>query len=164
MPRDRWTRILIILLSIIAAFYLAERLLALGQAFVDIIELLALVGLRVMPKKEAEANKLVGLASEEVTRILKDHLELLLEAEHVGWWQQKRNEGFRLRDVKNNDLKHHDAMIHMSEFEKEFGKETAEQYRKEDEKNVLGIPGRVDMVDYVIVPIMGYAKEEPGGQ
>ena len=45
MPRDRWARILIILLSIIAAYYLAEKLLALGRAFVDIIELLALAWL-----------------------------------------------------------------------------------------------------------------------
>ena len=45
MPRDRWTRILIILLSVIAAYYLAGRLLALGQAFVDIIELLAMAWL-----------------------------------------------------------------------------------------------------------------------
>ena len=45
MPRDRWTRILVILLSIIAAYYLAEKLLALGRAFVDVIELLALAWL-----------------------------------------------------------------------------------------------------------------------
>jgi len=45
VPRDRWTRILVILLSIIAAYYLAEKLLALGRAFVDIIELLALAWL-----------------------------------------------------------------------------------------------------------------------
>lgn len=45
MPRDRWTRILVILLSIIAAYYLAEKLLTLGRAFVDIIGLLALAWL-----------------------------------------------------------------------------------------------------------------------
>jgi predicted PurR-regulated permease PerM len=45
MPRDRWARILTILLSIIAAYYLAEKLLAIGQAFVDIMQLLALAGL-----------------------------------------------------------------------------------------------------------------------
>jgi len=45
MPRDRWARLLIILLIIIAAYYLAERLLAFGQAFVDVIELLAMAWL-----------------------------------------------------------------------------------------------------------------------
>jgi predicted PurR-regulated permease PerM len=45
MPRDRWTRLLIILLSIIAAHYLAEKLLAVGRAFVDIAQLLALAWL-----------------------------------------------------------------------------------------------------------------------
>lgn len=45
MPRDRWARILIVLLSIIAAYYLAEKLLALGRAFVDVIQLLALAWL-----------------------------------------------------------------------------------------------------------------------
>ena len=45
VPHDRWSRILIILLSLIAAYYLAEKLLALGRAFVDIIELLALAWL-----------------------------------------------------------------------------------------------------------------------
>lgn len=45
MPRDRWARILIVLLSIIAAYYLAEKLLALGRAFVDVFELLALAWL-----------------------------------------------------------------------------------------------------------------------
>jgi predicted PurR-regulated permease PerM len=45
MLRDRWARLLIILLSIIAAYYLAEKLLALGRAFVDVFELLALAWL-----------------------------------------------------------------------------------------------------------------------
>lgn len=45
MLRDRWGRLLIILLSIIAAYYLAEKLLALGRAFVDVFELLALAWL-----------------------------------------------------------------------------------------------------------------------
>ncbi len=45
MPRDRWARLLVILLSVIAAYYLAERVLAFGQAFVDVIELLALAWL-----------------------------------------------------------------------------------------------------------------------
>jgi predicted PurR-regulated permease PerM len=45
MLRDRWARLLIILLSIIAAYYLADKLLALGRAFVDVIELLALAWL-----------------------------------------------------------------------------------------------------------------------
>jgi len=45
VPRDRWTRILVILLSVIAAYYLVEKLLTLGRAFVDIIGLLALAWL-----------------------------------------------------------------------------------------------------------------------
>jgi predicted PurR-regulated permease PerM len=45
MSHDRWARTLIVLLSIIAAYYLAEKLLTLGKAFVDVIELLALAWL-----------------------------------------------------------------------------------------------------------------------
>jgi len=45
MPRDQWARILTILLSAIAAYYLAEKLVALGQVFVEVVELLALAGL-----------------------------------------------------------------------------------------------------------------------
>jgi hypothetical protein len=78
-----------------------------------------------------------GKASPEeentVTPLLRSHLELYAEAEHLGWEEQKRMEGWVYGPTKDNEKRTHPLLVPYSELpeaEKEKDRRTIGNYPK----------------------------------
>jgi len=69
-------------------------------------QVLELVGLYVVPKKTP------GAASAAVANtIIEDNIEILAQAEHDGWMDHKRKNGWVYSEQRNDSKKQHNAMI-----------------------------------------------------
>ena len=67
----------------------------------------------------------------ETTRILHDNLELLAEAEHGGWEEQKRIDGWIWSPNRNDVARRHDLLIPYDRLEdkiKDYDRGTVSHY------------------------------------
>ncbi len=104
-----------------------EKQAANVAAAVRMPEILALAGFTLV---EGEATK-----SEEadVVSFLDEHKETLAEAEHDGWADQQRLEGWAAGGVRNDEARIHDLLVpyaDLSEEEKQKDRRTVDDYTK----------------------------------
>jgi hypothetical protein len=87
---------------------------------------LSLVGLRVRPAS------LVPVKSDpRIKKIIEDNVELLAEAEHNGWMEEKLKNGWNYGPERNNDLKLHPSMVpygNLKEEDREKGRDAVRKY------------------------------------
>jgi hypothetical protein len=88
-------------------------------------DILALVGLRLERGDSAEDEA-------EVRQHLTTHLALLAEAEHDGWMDHLKSEGWRYGAVRNDEQRVHDCLIPYAELR--------EQDREKDRESVRRYP------------------------
>ena len=98
-------------------------------------EVLSLVGLMVVP----EGHQLKAID----TKVLEDNIELLAEAEHNGWLDQKLNNGWSYGESRNDSKKIHNLLIPYSKL--------LEQDKEKDRNSVRSYPEIVKMAGYKIV-------------
>jgi len=102
---------------------------------------LALVGLGLVTMEEADPARLPP--ENELKQYLNAHIELLAEAEHDGWMEQRAKAGWRY-DPRRDDLKKlHDLMVpypSLSETEKD-----------KDRRAVTEYPGNAEEARFAIV-------------
>ena len=67
---------------------------------------LSLTGLRARP-----AAKVLATPDPRIRRTIEENIELLAEAEHNGWMEEKLKNGWEYGPLRNDDLKLHPAMI-----------------------------------------------------
>ncbi|MHB9024760.1 MAG: RyR domain-containing protein [Armatimonadota bacterium] len=102
---------------------------------------LALAGLDVVPSTED-----IPETTDRVRTIIKDHLEILAEAEHNGWMAQRLKNGWSYGTPRDDDKKINDALLPYSQLE---------PYQQEKDRNsVLHYPDilkKAKNIRYVII-------------
>ena len=101
-------------------------------------EVLSYAGLLVVPKNHPD-----DLAISKVRKILKDNIELLAEAEHNGWMEQKFLDGWEYGTTRDDDHKIHDALISYGNL--------SEENKDKDRNAVQNYPEIVNLAKYKIV-------------
>ena len=113
-----------------------------------IIDLLALVGLTVVPA--TPANKKKQVAPDIVDSLLARHAATLAQQEHDGWLAEKRVAGYQYDANRNEITRRHDLMKPYEDLP--AGDKT------KDLNSVLEIPARVREASHVIVPLAHLQK------
>jgi hypothetical protein len=105
-------------------------------------EVLALVGLGLSRDEDGEA----GLsAADQLRAQLEQNMERLAEAEHDGWMEQRRRDGWRYAETRDDSRKLHPAMVPYAELpEREKGK---------DRNSVRHYPDFAARAGYRIAPV-----------
>ena len=98
-------------------------------------QVLSHAGLAVVPHDYTEA----GIDP----KILEDNIELLAEAEHNGWMEQKRRNGWVYGEQRDDKKKIHNTLIPY--------KELREEDKEKDRNSVRRYPGIVKIAGYKIV-------------
>lgn len=83
-----------------------------------------------------------ALSDEEIRKIVGENIELLAEAEHDGWMEQKYREGYSFGTPRNDEKKIHDALISY--------KDLPEENKMKDRDAVRNYPEIVKMAGYAI--------------
>jgi hypothetical protein len=109
---------------------------------------LALAGLAVVSKDHPST-----MAPDEVEKILEANLELLAEAEHDGWMEQKYRDGWSHSLVRDDDAKKHPCLVQYATL--------SEEEKKKDRDAVRHYPDIVERAGYKIVEA-GSVKRPPG--
>jgi hypothetical protein len=99
---------------------------------------LALVGLAVVGKDHPSM-----LSREEVLGVLEANMELLAEAEHDGWMEQKYRGGWSHGLVRDDEAKKHPCLVQYESL--------TEQDKEKDRKSVSHYPDIVELAGYKIV-------------
>lgn len=89
-------------------------------------EILALVGLQVVPHSETMDDE-----TEDVRKHLERHLEALAEEEHNGWMAHLESEGWRYDEVRDDDARRHDRLRpfnELPEVDKEKDRDSIRHY------------------------------------
>jgi hypothetical protein len=107
-------------------------------AALRIPKILSLVGLYLVPEGVAEAG-----SEDEVTDILKEHIELLAEAEHEGWKTYKERNGWKKGSPKDSAKRIHPCIV-------SYDKLTDEDKGK-DRDSIMNIPVHAKRSGYRIV-------------
>lgn len=98
---------------------------------------LGMAGLKIVPgEPNPEENALIRTH-------LTHHLEVLAEAEHLGWMDERRRAGWTYAAVRDNARLHHNLMVPYSELPQEE--------RRKDREAVLNYPSVLSIAGYKIV-------------
>jgi hypothetical protein len=113
---------------------------------------LSLAGLKVQP-----ATSVPVKTDPKMDKIIEDNIELLAEAEHDGWMDEKLKNGWSYGPIRNNDLKLHPSIIPYGNLSKED--------KEKDRDSVRRYPGVAANVGYEVVkgmrdPIKAKQKEK----
>lgn len=96
-----------------------------------------LVGLKVVPKQSQSK-----LAREEARAILARRLEFLAEAEHDGWMESRRRNGWEYRETRDDDLRYHDLLRPYRGL--------PDHQKAKDRQSVLNYPEIVELAGFAL--------------
>lgn len=100
-------------------------------------EVLSSAGLLIVPENHPET-----LSRSRLNKIIEDNIEVLAEAEHDGWMEQKYRDGWVYGFPRNDAMKIHDALISY--------KDLSENNKTKDRDAVRNYPGIVKMAGFKI--------------
>jgi hypothetical protein len=80
-------------------------------------DVLALAGLGLVTREEATSRK--KPSDDQITRCIESNIELLAEAEHVGWMAQRAKNGWRYGTPRDDARKLHPLMVPYGDLPKE---------------------------------------------
>ena len=106
-----------------------------------ISKVISLIFMQVVKKSEAKAKE-----AENIDEAIKGNLELLAEAEHDGWMEQKLKNGWlptNQGEKRNDKLKIHDCLVPYFDL--------SEKEKDKDRDSVTNYPKIVDCAGYMIV-------------
>ena len=104
-------------------------------------EILALAGMAV--DLEANADTSAGPSEKEIREHLAHHMERLAEAEHDGWMNQRRRNGWSWGKTRDDARKVHPLLVPYTEL--------SEKEKKKDRSSVSLFPDMVALAGYRIV-------------
>lgn len=81
-------------------------------------DILALVGLTVIPREGGENDVRDSVRDPAIQEHLRHHVDLLAQAEHDGWMDRKVISGWRYGKIRNDAAKIHDCLIPFSKLAK----------------------------------------------
>jgi hypothetical protein len=103
-------------------------------------EVLRHASLRLVPTDQAGAK---AVTEKDINKIIGHRIEVLAEAEHNGWMEQKFDEGYRYGAIRDDAKKIHPALVPYSALSEED---------KDKDRNAVGeYPEIVKMAGYKIV-------------
>jgi hypothetical protein len=92
----------------------------------------------------------------EAQRVIEENIELLAEAEHNGWMEEKLKDGWSYGPLRHNDLKLHSSMV-------PYGK-LKEEDREKDRDAVRNYPGIAANAGYSVVKTLAEPSAYNGVQ
>lgn len=108
---------------------------------------LALIGFAVERQQEGET----GTWKEELATAIEAKVELLAQAEHLGWWSERVASGWTYSEDRKDDLKRHPLLISWSRV--------SPANKEKDRNSVRAIPGLLDIAKCKAIPVPGLTGE-----
>ena len=117
------------------------------QAAARIPQVLELVGLYVVPDLQSDS-----VAEKQIMDIIDRNLELLAQAEHDGWVEQKMRNGWVYGEPRDDTKKLHPSLV--------LYKFLSDEDKKKDRNSVLSYPDIIKKAKYKIVTSLNPVKQQ----
>ena len=76
---------------------------------------------------------------------IKKHVDRLAQAEYLGWWAERRANGWSFAKDRNNALKHHPLMVDWSKL--------SHTDKDKDRSSAISIPELLEVAKFKAVPV-----------
>jgi len=102
---------------------------------------LALIGYTV----ESQSPRDDGSWKAPLEASIERHLDLLAQAEHLGWWAERNTNGWVFAEERNNDLKHHPSLVPWARL--------SPRDQDKDRASARSIPQLLEIAKFKAVPV-----------